>query len=101
MACDLCGKEFSRSSYLKVHQKTHVNKERTFECKTCDKKYRQSVSLKRHQKIHEIENPFECKYCTKSFAQASILNKHIQKHENTEEKYQCTVCEKKFTLKFT
>jgi len=51
-SCTICSKEFTRSSTLRIHLKTHAN-ERAFKCRTCDKSFVRKHDCTRHEeKLH-------------------------------------------------
>ena len=52
--CTVCGKQFHRSDYLKLHSFQHTD-ERPFYCPICNKGFKMNYNLKIHLKNHESE----------------------------------------------
>lgn len=52
--CNVCSKGFATSSGLKVHMKSHTNKE--FSCGICNKKLANRRVLQKHIKIHNLQS---------------------------------------------
>jgi uncharacterized Zn-finger protein len=50
--CTVCGKQFHRSDYLKLHSFSHTD-ERPFSCHICGKGFKMKYNLKTHLKTHE------------------------------------------------
>ena len=50
--CTICGKQFHRSDYLKLHSYSHTD-ERPFVCNLCGKGFKTNYNLKIHLKQHE------------------------------------------------
>jgi uncharacterized Zn-finger protein len=50
--CTVCGRQFHRSDYLKLHSYSHTS-ERPFNCDICGKGFKMNYNLKMHLKCHE------------------------------------------------
>ena len=105
--CDKCDKVFSKSKYLRqhnrnLHQKQHrlnqfecdrafnyrkglsthisnVHPKYLHTCGTCGNTFKTKGTLKRHKIIHMEEKPFSCEICGKGFTQ----NSNMKNHQNT------------------
>ena len=70
--CNVCGKSFSQSAYLKSHLCLHTGK-KPYKCKVYVKSFTPSTHLKQHVCIHTGEKPYKCKVCVKSFTPSTHL----------------------------
>ena len=84
--CTLCFKEFTRSTSLRQHQRSHTN-ERPFSCSVCEKAFARSTDCKRHEKTHSGEKKFSCYGglsqgwsfgCGTKFTRADALFTHLK-----------------------
>uniref|UniRef100_A0A8C5ZNV3 Uncharacterized protein n=1 Tax=Marmota marmota marmota TaxID=9994 RepID=A0A8C5ZNV3_MARMA len=93
--CLECGKSFSCSSGLRIHQRIHMGLN-CYKYDECGKELSQRSSwLQTHQNVHTVEKPFKCEQCGKGFSRKSVLNVHCKLHTR-EKPYKCEECGQAF-----
>ncbi|KAI3352427.1 hypothetical protein L3Q82_005194 [Scortum barcoo] len=95
LSCQQCGRLFSTSRDLVVHQRSHAG-ERIYHCHLCKKPFIHAHQLKTHQRVHTGEKPFSCAQCGKRFSQSSHIKRHMSVHTG-EKRYSCSLCGKRFS----
>ena len=78
--CHLCGKGFTKASYLKRHILSHSSV-KPFRCNICNWGFFQQCNLKRHMASHTLENGvagFKCEHCSANFTTKSVLSVHLR-----------------------
>uniref|UniRef100_A0A673L9X6 Zinc finger and BTB domain containing 24 n=1 Tax=Sinocyclocheilus rhinocerous TaxID=307959 RepID=A0A673L9X6_9TELE len=98
--CDQCGKVFKNHLFLKIHQRTHTGRNKSFSCDKCGKSFSQKRQLKSHYRVHTGKALPECAQCHHKFMDAAQLKKHLRTHTG-EKPFTCEICGKCFTAKST
>ncbi|GAB0092430.1 zinc finger protein 2 [Sergentomyia squamirostris] len=93
--CEICQKKFVCKTYLKVHQRIHLN-DRPFGCEICEKKFLTKTDLKTHLQTHTKEKKHFCEICGKNFARKDTLTIHKRSHSGVRP-YKCYYCDDAFT----
>ena len=85
--CDKCSKQFTRSSTLREHARTHTN-HRPFMCRVCGKTFVRLKDRNRHDALHSGEKNFACRGgrpmffeawgCGRKFAREDALVAHFR-----------------------
>lgn len=103
--CELCGKTFARSRYLKEHVRRHRQKngaqpaESKIKCTQCGTEFSTAQDLSVHMRLHAEKEVgvFRCDMCYKSFSKWSQLKHHQESHVG-QVVYECTECDKAFAF---
>ncbi|XP_070546575.1 zinc finger protein 493-like [Ptychodera flava] len=85
--CEVCGKQFSHHSTLRVHSQIH-NKAiyQSHQCELCPRKFMSRSKVKVHMmSAHSDERPHQCQLCGYSCKIKSNLTKHMKVHNRGEE----------------
>ena len=78
--CHICGKGFTKASYLKRHVLSHSSV-KPYRCDICNWGFFQHCNLKRHMASHTLENGaagFKCEHCSANFTTKSVLSVHLR-----------------------
>lgn len=98
VCCDICLKNFTRTSSLNHHKQVLHSGIRHHVCHICKRTFGKRDSLNTHMALH-VGKQYRCKLCSKSFARSSCLRKHLEEHEfpDSKRKHTCVVCSKSFS----
>lgn len=94
--CEICGKSFYQTSFLRQHQRT--KHEIGMYCEICKDPIENKEALKVHMKTH---GEFKCEICNKTFITPFKLKVHQSRHKtiDTESRAPCDFCTKTFDPK--
>lgn len=78
--CYKCPKAYKQKSHLDRHLDTHFGVKH--KCDICDKEYSKRSSLKIHMFEHTDDKPFQCLDCMEKFARRDKYKAHLKKAHN-------------------
>eukprot|EP00095_Tigriopus_kingsejongensis_P008078 maker-scaffold1604_size34042-snap-gene-0.10 protein:Tk08078 transcript:maker-scaffold1604_size34042-snap-gene-0.10-mRNA-1 annotation:"oocyte zinc finger protein 6-like" len=78
-SCHICGKSFSKTTYLKRHIQSHSTV-KPYKCDICGWGFFQLCNLKRHTASHNTGTGegFKCVHCPATFSTKSVLSVHMR-----------------------
>jgi len=76
--CTVCGRQFHRSDYLKLHSYSHTE-ERPFNCHVCGKGFKMNYNLKLHLKNINNNNSDMNNLTTINLINSSVSNEMVFK----------------------
>ncbi|XP_023333711.1 zinc finger protein 70 isoform X2 [Eurytemora carolleeae] len=91
--CAICEKEFTATSMLTNHMRTHT-KEKPFKCNICGKEFSIKHNLRVHTRIHDGSSKvYACRFppCIRKFSHTSERKDHEGCHTG-EKPYTCPYC---------
>ena len=99
--CEFCTQTFVYKKSLDAHlNKLQDQKDKQdfkYRCSQCEKVTDDLTEFQTHMNRHQNIKPYRCNICNeKSFYSQSQLTEHLRKCRQTEVKYECAVCGKKF-----
>ena len=89
-ACRFCGERFSKAALRITHEKVHMN-EGNLLCAVCGSNFTQKGSLRIHMKRRHQVGPWICRHCGRTSPSHKDLYDHLQTHDlakNEEESMQ-------------
>lgn len=95
--CDICAKTFVSESNLRIHMGNHRDTPKPkVQCDICQLWYKNIETLRSHKRIHRDTTEYICVTCNKHCATKSSLSAHVRYVHIKVEKFECTICSKKF-----
>src|SRR4051812_14465070 len=99
VACQVCSKDFSSISYLRVHVKEAHERSFTVFCPDCGRGFFQGSRMRSHQEqVHPSGGPWPCPDCNRVFKSGKKLQQHSRLHTGLGLE-DCQFCDKSFTSK--
>ena len=74
--CNLCDKNFTEMTYVRLHVKTTHSEELAFPCADCEKKFKTKADVKKHAARHAGERAFACGKCDVTCVRLGDLRIH-------------------------
>ena len=96
LQCDVCHKQFTTPSGLKLHSQHHTGKY-SFFCDQCSKGFVGKSHYEIHMRAHEGRG-YPCEYCAKRYSSRQKLQYHMSEHTG-KYRFTCEICGKGFNEK--
>uniref|UniRef100_A0A914VXD6 C2H2-type domain-containing protein n=1 Tax=Plectus sambesii TaxID=2011161 RepID=A0A914VXD6_9BILA len=92
-ACSVCHKTFPWPEHLHAHMNTH--KARKYNCKECQAEFSSSSALRRHERTHQETFRYVCNVCGEGFHVSEPYKIHRRKHAELKP-FACGVCGQRY-----
>ena len=78
IACNVCGKPFTKEMHLRTHIRVVHKKQFKFNCTLCEKGFVSKPDMEGHMNTHRGIRPYACHYCASAFSYRKHLTAHMR-----------------------